>query len=137
MTPERWQDIKRVLDVALELKPDQRSAYLDQACTSDHSLRQEVQALLDSGDYMRSSFLQSPPRPSLHNLEGFAGTTLSEAPLPDAKVESLLAAHSDSINLSEDPWTVNPAEVETEPKIIGPYHRLKNSAWAVWDRYGS
>ena len=61
MTRERWQDVARVLNSVLDLAPDERSAYLDRACASDHSLRQEVQSLLDSDDNIRSSFLQSPP----------------------------------------------------------------------------
>jgi len=39
MTPERWQEVKRVLNAALELEPDGRPAYLDYACDGDHSLR--------------------------------------------------------------------------------------------------
>ena len=59
MTPERWQQIQDVLEKALELAPDQRSGFLDQACSSDPSLRQEVETLLASGDGVRSSFLES------------------------------------------------------------------------------
>ena len=59
MTPERWQALKRVLDSALELAPDERPSYLDRACGSDRSLRQEVQLLLDSEDGIPSSFLES------------------------------------------------------------------------------
>ena len=76
MTPERWQEVKRVLNGALELDPDQRPAYLDRACASDRSLRGEVQYLLDSDDDIRSSFLQSPPAAGLlateDDLEGYA-----------------------------------------------------------------
>ena len=61
MTPERWQDVARVLNSALELAPEERPAYLDRACASDPSLRQEVESLLASEDNIRSSFLQSPP----------------------------------------------------------------------------
>jgi serine/threonine protein kinase/Tol biopolymer transport system component len=61
MTPERWQDVKRVLNAALEHEPDQRAAYLDHACASDPSLRREVETLLSSGEDIRSSFLQSSP----------------------------------------------------------------------------
>ena len=32
MTPERWQEIRDVLEKALELAPDERSAFLDRAC---------------------------------------------------------------------------------------------------------
>ena len=61
MTPERWQEVKRVLSAALEMEPDQRLAYLDRACAGDHSLRQKVESLLASGDDIRSSFLHSSP----------------------------------------------------------------------------
>jgi len=59
MTPERWQQIRDVLEKALELPPSQRSAFLDGACLSNPSLRQEVESLLASSDEVRSSFLQS------------------------------------------------------------------------------
>jgi serine/threonine protein kinase len=61
MTPERWQQIRDVLGKALELAPGDRSAFLNQACSSDQSLRQEVETLLASSDGVRSSFLQSAP----------------------------------------------------------------------------
>ena len=57
MTPERWQQIQGVLEKALELAPGQRSAFLNQDCSSDPSLRQEVETLLASSPDVRSSFL--------------------------------------------------------------------------------
>lgn len=59
MTPERWQQVRDVVEDALELEPGERSAFLNQACSSDQSLRQEVEALLDSGHDVASNFLQS------------------------------------------------------------------------------
>jgi eukaryotic-like serine/threonine-protein kinase len=59
MTPERWQQIRDVLERALELAAGERSTYLNQACASDSSLRQEVETLLASSPDVRSSFLQS------------------------------------------------------------------------------
>jgi serine/threonine protein kinase/tetratricopeptide (TPR) repeat protein len=59
MTPERWQQIHDVLEKALELPPGERSAFLNRACSTDPSLRQEVETLLASSDDVRSSFLQS------------------------------------------------------------------------------
>src|SRR5580700_5800878 len=61
MTPERWQQIRDVLEKALELAPGERSAFLNRECSSDQSLRQEVETLLASSDGVRSSFLQSAP----------------------------------------------------------------------------
>jgi serine/threonine protein kinase len=57
MTPERWQQVKEVLNGALELAPEQRPAYLDQICSSDHSLRRDVESLLESAEGSRSGFL--------------------------------------------------------------------------------
>jgi serine/threonine protein kinase/Tol biopolymer transport system component len=46
VTPERWQQVKKVLAAALERQGDQRMAYLKQACAGDDALRQEVESLL-------------------------------------------------------------------------------------------
>ena len=59
MTPERWHEIRGVLEEALELAPEQRSAFLQRNCSADPSLRQEVETLLASSPDVRSSFLQS------------------------------------------------------------------------------
>src|SRR6516162_6002512 len=59
MKPEQWQQVREVLADALELKPEDRPAFLDHACSSDDSLRREVERLLSSSDEARSSFLQS------------------------------------------------------------------------------
>ncbi|MGA9528163.1 MAG: protein kinase [Terriglobales bacterium] len=59
MTPERWQQIRSLLEKALELAPEERSNFLEQACSSDPLLRQEVDVLLPSGAEAHSSFLQS------------------------------------------------------------------------------
>ena len=59
MTPERWQQVREVLHGALELAPEQRPAFLEQACSTDQSLRQDVESLLASSDAARSGFLQS------------------------------------------------------------------------------
>jgi hypothetical protein len=59
MNPERWQQIRDLLEQALELAPEQRAALLDRSCVSDPSLRQEVEVLLAASDDVRSSFLQS------------------------------------------------------------------------------
>ncbi len=83
MTPERWQQIREVLEKALELAPGDRSVFLKRACASDQSLRDEVETLLASSDDVRSSFMQSSaPRVTLA-----AGTRLGEY-----EVKSLLGS---------------------------------------------
>ncbi|MDT5155739.1 MAG: eukaryotic-like serine/threonine-protein kinase [Acidobacteriota bacterium] len=48
MTPERWQEIKRIFDDALKRSPDERRSYLAAACGGDEDLRCEVESLLES-----------------------------------------------------------------------------------------
>ena len=48
MNPERWQEIERLYDAALELASGERAAFLEKACAGDEALRKEVDALLAS-----------------------------------------------------------------------------------------
>src|SRR5215468_10992873 len=59
MKPEQWQQVREVLADALELKPEERPAFLDRVCASDSSLRREVDRLLAFSDEVRASFLAS------------------------------------------------------------------------------
>jgi serine/threonine protein kinase/tetratricopeptide (TPR) repeat protein len=60
MTPERWQEIKKVLDDVLELKPGDRALLLDRACANDASLRKEVELLLAAEEEAGTQFLNEP-----------------------------------------------------------------------------
>jgi serine/threonine protein kinase/tetratricopeptide (TPR) repeat protein len=46
MTPERWQQVKNLLAVVLDVDPSERAAHLDKLCTGDSSLRSEIESLL-------------------------------------------------------------------------------------------
>ena len=46
VTPERWQDVKALLDEALEVAQEERTAFLEAMAGSDPDLVREVQALL-------------------------------------------------------------------------------------------
>ena len=50
MRPERWEQIREVLEQALEPAPGERSVFLNRACSSDQSLRREVETLLASSE---------------------------------------------------------------------------------------
>jgi len=60
MTPERWQQVKGHLGAALELDPANRTEYLDQACGSDASLREELGRLLAAEGKAGPGFLNDP-----------------------------------------------------------------------------
>src|SRR3989442_1383564 len=59
MKPEHWQQIKILLQSALERDPDQRSAFLAAACAGDESLRKEVESLIISHD-QAGAFIEDP-----------------------------------------------------------------------------
>ena len=50
MTPEQYQRVGELYHAVLELEPDARSAYLDEACGGDGELRREINSLLRAGD---------------------------------------------------------------------------------------
>ena len=47
MTPERWGEVKVVLEGALEKGPGDRAAFVAAACGEDSELRAEVESLLE------------------------------------------------------------------------------------------
>ncbi|HTZ97353.1 MAG TPA: serine/threonine-protein kinase [Terriglobales bacterium] len=57
MNPERWQRVKNLLARAVEIDPAERAAYLDDSCSGDVSLRQDVENLLLDYDAANSEFL--------------------------------------------------------------------------------
>jgi non-specific serine/threonine protein kinase/serine/threonine-protein kinase len=60
VTPERWQQVKAVLAVALDIDAARRAAYLDQACLHDTALRQDVERLLCAEARAGADFLADP-----------------------------------------------------------------------------
>src|SRR6187200_2528774 len=46
MTPERWQQIKHLCELALEREPAAQAAFLTEACAADGELRAQVESLL-------------------------------------------------------------------------------------------
>jgi Tol biopolymer transport system component/serine/threonine protein kinase len=50
LTPERWQQVKRIFNGCLELQPAGRGGYLDRACSGDAELRREVESLISAYD---------------------------------------------------------------------------------------
>jgi serine/threonine protein kinase len=59
MTPERYQQIDHIFQAALALEPQQRAAFLNDACSGDEILRKEVESLITS-DEGGLSFIDQP-----------------------------------------------------------------------------
>jgi hypothetical protein len=60
MTPERWQMVRGILQSAMELRPEERAAFLDRECASDPSMRQDVDEYLSIDGKLDTDFLESP-----------------------------------------------------------------------------
>lgn len=72
MTPERWQQIQRILDLAYEAPEEQRRAVVRGACAGNREVQCEVEALL-SLDADAEDFIEDP----LWNLQGPHGNDTS------------------------------------------------------------
>ena len=59
VSPERYRQIKSVLQAALELEPAGQAAFVEQACGNDAELKAEVRSLLDH-DRESEGFLEKP-----------------------------------------------------------------------------
>ncbi len=59
MTPERYLQVNALTDAALQIRPDQRAAFLDQVCGNDHDLRERINALIEA-DSETGDFLEKP-----------------------------------------------------------------------------
>jgi WD40 repeat protein/serine/threonine protein kinase len=56
----------RIFNAAVQLSPDRRAAYLDEACGADQHLRRDVESLLNAHDDP-DSFLRSQPRATVEH----------------------------------------------------------------------
>jgi eukaryotic-like serine/threonine-protein kinase len=56
---QRWQQLEEIFQAALELSPEARATFLDQACDGNQSLRQEAARLLSSFEES-TDFIESP-----------------------------------------------------------------------------
>jgi eukaryotic-like serine/threonine-protein kinase len=89
MDPERWKHVDDVLQSVLDRAPEERDAFLQEACAGDEALEREVRSLLMS-DQKAARFLEDPALEvaaralaSRQNLDApetvasLAGTTMS------------------------------------------------------------
>ncbi len=89
---DRWKTVKRLYEAALAIEAPRRTAFLDDACAEDATLRDEVQSLLAyeqaAGVFMESPALEVVARGmSRESSETLLGRTLAHY-----QVQSLLGA---------------------------------------------
>ncbi|MDQ3010373.1 MAG: serine/threonine protein kinase, partial [Acidobacteriota bacterium] len=93
MTPDRWNKIDQILDVAIELPPERRASYLAQACDGDEELRQEVESLLLAHE-KSGAFIETTPARGMaaaFSLQ-FSPEALIGRMLGHYRIEALLGA---------------------------------------------
>ena len=76
MTPERFQQIDRLVALALERVPRERGAFIKEVCRGDQELRQEVEALLDSHENAGDFLVEPPSDAAAEVVAGHWGETL-------------------------------------------------------------
>lgn len=59
MADENWQQVRKIFDAALRLKPEERPKFVVEACGDDKTLLSEVESLLSSLN-SADSFLETP-----------------------------------------------------------------------------
>src|SRR5881409_4535813 len=59
MTPERWRQINDLFQSVAERAPEERVAFLEQACHADEGLRRHVESLI-ACDERAENFIESP-----------------------------------------------------------------------------
>ncbi|HXY13131.1 MAG TPA: serine/threonine-protein kinase [Terriglobales bacterium] len=73
-TKQEWEKIKELFGAALERDPSERAAFLQQACGTDLSLRQEVESLIKAHESSSNLWQYPlPPQPSENTENRFIG----------------------------------------------------------------
>ncbi len=73
MQPDRWQQIERMCQAALQLEPSQRAAFLEEASGGDQTLRREVEQLLaqetKAEDFLEAPAVEAVARKAVRSVE--------------------------------------------------------------------
>jgi eukaryotic-like serine/threonine-protein kinase len=80
MTAERWQEIGRIYQAAMDLPSSERSSFLEEECRGDGALRQEVESLISAdsgaGSFLAAGALNDAAKMLVKNKPHMIGETL-------------------------------------------------------------
>lgn len=79
MTPDRWKEVKDILDEVLQCPPEKQSARLEARCGDDASLRAEVESLLEAEASVPAFLDEGAGALGFPFLEDAAGASLGPA----------------------------------------------------------
>src|SRR4030042_3522162 len=96
MKPERWQEIERIFNSALELEPGDREAFLGRACAGDEELHKTVESLLarqqDAERFMELPALEMEARDMAADPGSVLGPDLSGSSLSHYRILDRIGA---------------------------------------------
>lgn len=119
MKPDRWREVDRLFEAALEREGDDRVAFLDRACGGDVSMRREVEKMLKF-DEQAGDFIEKDVFDVAAGL--MTGRSLPTEPMPSTseQVRPLRKSSSSFPSLSIDDARFIPGEVLADRyRIVG------------------
>jgi hypothetical protein len=133
MSPERWREIKPLLELALELDAGDRRAFLDETCAGDESLRREVESLIaaheQAGDFMEKSAFEEAARMLAEERVAQETTHIYETS-PEERPHNVPTLIDDRKNISLAPGEILDGryliERELEPGGVGQVFLARN-----------
>jgi serine/threonine protein kinase len=139
MTPDRWKLIEQLYHSALKQQPSRRSAFLQEACGGDETLRREVESLL-AHQQSSEGFIEAPALEVAAKLMDEKHTvTLVGRQIGAYKILSLLGAGGmGEVYLAQDPrldrtiaLKILPTELASDPDRMRRFVREAKAASAL------
>jgi eukaryotic-like serine/threonine-protein kinase len=140
VTPEQWHRMKEVFEAALAYAPEERSAFLGQACAYDDFLRGEVSSLLSSYE-QEKDFMETPAGAlAAQSLEKEESAALLGQQIGHYQIIREIGRGgmgvvylAEDINLSRRPVALKllPTHLTTDPERLRRFEREARAASAL------